>query len=275
MKINLWSIASYVAVGAFTWFSVTKLTSDPSIFLNKEAIVVILGGLAVASVASFPASALRRLFHSLKKIALDPPALPVHEARELVRLSLAAQGGVHKLESELERVEHPFLKEALELVLDGVPRAQLIEILDKRIDARREVLSQDANILMTLAKYCPALGLAATVLGLVELLSKLGNASIGDLGLGMAVALSATFYGIVVANLVFTPLSELLLSAGEIDHTGREMIGHGVLAIVDRKHPLLVGEGVNSYLPISERFDVSELVEAAPEDKGGERRMSA
>jgi chemotaxis protein MotA len=108
--------------------------------------------------------------------------------------------------------------------------------------------------MLTLSKYSPALGLAATILGLVDLLSRLKDAELGNMGFGMAVALSATFYGIIVANMVFAPLSEHILSAGETDHKAREMILDGILALVDKKHPLVVGEIVNSHLPLRFRI---------------------
>ncbi|MBS1985199.1 MAG: MotA/TolQ/ExbB proton channel family protein [Bdellovibrionales bacterium] len=257
MKLNIPMIAAYVGVGGFVYGIVTKLTSNPSIFVNREALVVICGGMVLAAFVSFPWLALRQCFHAIKKIMTDPPKVPVQEAREIVRLSSLAQRSVQSLDDELEKIEHPFLKEAVSLILDGLPRAFIHETLEKRISERREALAQDANVVMTLSKYSPALGLAATVLGLVDLLGKLGTADMTELGLGMATALSATFYGITIANLVFAPLSELLISSGETDHKTRELILDGVMALLDRKHPLVTAETVNSHLPIRDRIDFS------------------
>lgn len=257
MKLNIPIIAAYFSVGSFLYMIVTRLTSNPSIFVNREALVVICGGMVLAALVSFPWIALRQCFHAIKKIMTDPPKTPTAEAREIVRLAGFAQKNLQNLDDEIEKIEHPFLKEAVELILDGLPRAFVHETLEKRISERREALSQDANVVMSLSKYSPALGLAATVLGLVDLLGKLGSADMTELGLGMATALSATFYGITIANLIFAPLSELLISAGETDHKTRELILDGVMALIDRKHPLLVAVTVNSHLPIRDRIDFS------------------
>jgi chemotaxis protein MotA len=275
MKINLPTILGYLAVVGFIYGIVAYLTSNPMIFVNLEAIVVIFGGLVVSAFASFPWITLRQSAHSLHKIMTDPPSIPTLEARQVVELSkMSHKKGLQALEPEVEKIEHPFLKEAVELMLNGIPQHTLREILEKRISERRETLAQDVNVMLTLSKYCPALGLGATVLGLVELLSKLKNADLGELGAGMAVALSATFFGIMVANLLFAPLSELLLSAGETDHRTREMILDGILAIGERKHPLVVGEMLNSHLPLRYRVDfASEL--SMGSDAPGESRSAA
>jgi chemotaxis protein MotA len=255
MKINRIAVMGYLVVGLFIYSIVSQLTTNPMIFVNKEAIVVIIGGLVVSLFASFPFYTIRQTFLALKKIMTSPHQAPVDAAAEIVELSYLLQKGLPELEKESENIEHPFLKEGVEMLLNGVPKSKILEILEKRASERRDSLAQDVNVMMTLGKYCPALGLAATVLGLVELLVKLENPNMGEMGLGMAVALSATFYGIIIANLIFTPLSELLLSSGETDHKAREMIIDGVMALTDREHPLIVIETVNSYLPFQMRLE--------------------
>lgn len=273
---NYFQILCYVAVGVFIYFIVTHLTSDPSIFVNKEALIVICGGLVLSALVSFPMLALRNCGHALKKIMLDPPSAPTGDAKEIFQLSILAQKGIQRLEAEAENINHPFLKEVIDLALDGMSKEALADIMEKRMSERRETLSMDANIMLTLSKYSPALGLGATVLGLVELLTKLKNADMGEMGLGMAVALSATFYGIMIANLLFAPLSELLLSAGETDNKTREMIADGIICILEKKHPLVVGETVNSYLPIKDRIDFSaELASSGQRGSAGAEARAA
>lgn len=263
MKLNKFTVFGYLAVGLFIYLIVSRLTSNPMIFVNKEALIVIVGGLFLSAIASFPASTLHGSFKALKKVMSTPPKPPVEPAREIVHLSTVAQRNLQNLEEELENIEHPFLQEGVGMVLDGIGKDKIIEIMEKRATERWDSLSQDVNVMLTLGKYCPALGLAATVLGLVELLSKLEKADMAVMGFGMAVALSATFYGIVIANLVFTPLSELLMSSGEGDRKTREMIIDGIVALQERQHPLIVGETVNSYLPFDQRIDFGSEIAAS------------
>ncbi len=276
MKINISTTLAYLGVFLFIYLIVTRLTTNPMIFVNKEALIVIVGGLTISCFVSFPLIALKQTLLAIKKIMTDPPKVPIDEAREVVRLSITAQKGLQHLDKEYDKIEHLFLKESIGLVLDGLPKPLVQELMEKRLSERREALSQDANIVLTLSKYSPALGLVATVLGLVELLSKLETADMGQMGLGMAVALSATFYGITIANLVLAPLSELILSAGDTDHKTRELIADGVMAIMDRKHPLVVGETVNSHLPIRARVDFSVELSALTREVGSrENRVAA
>jgi chemotaxis protein MotA len=93
----------------------------------------------------------------------------------------------------------------------------------------------------------------------VDLLSKLSSADLGALGFGMAVALSGTFYGIVIANVIFIPLSELITSGGEIEAKEEQMIRDGFESLLQGRDPILVGEVMNCYLTESERIDFAQL----------------
>ena len=69
------------------------------------------------------------------------------------------------------------------------------------------------------------------------------------LGPSMAVALVTTFYGILLANLIFNPMAEKIERRTEDEILLRSMIIEGVIMLHDRKHPYLVEEKLNSFLP--------------------------
>jgi len=53
----------------------------------------------------------------------------------------------------------------------------------------------------------------------------------------MAVALLCTFYGVILANLCFVPLSNKLRETMDHDELRMEMIQEGILDLYDHQHP--------------------------------------
>lgn len=261
MRFNFVNSFAYLLVGAFLYTIVTKFTDNPSIFINPDGIAVVCGGLVIAALASFPFISLMDAFKTVFKAMFESVHVPVDEAREIVRLATVAQRGLTRIEPELENIQNEFMKSGAELMLDGVTPKVFQIVMQKRISEYQERMQRSTNVMLTLSKFAPALGLAATVLGLVQLLGKLGDSDMSVLGLGMAVALSGTFYGIVIANLIFQPLAELIQTKSDNEAKTREMILDGLHSILERHEPLVIGELANSYLPDAKRIDFVEELE--------------
>lgn len=259
------SLIGYILVFGFIYVAIVKGTNNPALFYNVHGLGIVFGGIIVAALASFPGSLLtetiQAIFYNMRvksKVSSDT-------AKEIVKMAESYKKGLTSLQRDLESFESPFLKEAGNLVLEGIHKNILIEILTKRIDNERASTISKMNVLLTLGKYSPALGLAATVLGLVDMLGQLQSADMSVLGLGMAVALSGTFYGIILSNLVFTPLSELVSTGGELSIKEHEMVLEGVTSMLSGHDPLVVGEFVNTYLSTSDRIDFTESVGSSKE----------
>lgn len=63
-----------------------------------------------------------------------------------------------------------------------------------------------------LGDYAPGVGMMGTVVGLIQLLANLGDLS--SLGPGMALALITTLYGLVLAHVLYLPLSRMAAAQG-------------------------------------------------------------
>ena len=275
MKINSVNSLAYLAVAVFIYAVMTKLTDNPAIFLNVEGMVIVIGGMGVATLASFPFQTLKDTYAGLYFSLVTPVKMPTEDARQIVRMALVGQRGFARLESELDHIDNTFLRSGTELILEGVKTDVFMNIMHKRIYEYQERVSRGTNVLLTMSKFSPALGLAATVLGLVQLLEKLQTADLATLGTGMAIALTATFYGIVLANLVLQPLAELLQTRADLEIKTREMVVEGLMAILERREPLVIGEVVNSYLPDQHRIKFSEEMETLSQDRSGKPREAA
>ncbi len=113
-----------------------------------------------------------------------------------------------------------------------------------------------ANALRALAKYPPAFGLVGTVLGLVNIMRGLNNGlDAKQTALEMSVALVATFYGLLVSNLLINPAGELVLKKAQEEEELGEIALQSLLLLKNRTSYLEAQEILNSYIPEEQRLD--------------------
>ena len=84
-------------------------------------------------------------------------------------------------------------------------------------------LKQDAGeqkFMNAASKLAPAFGMIGTIIGLIIMLKNLEDTS--TIGPSMAVALVTTFYGSILANVVFSPLQGRLKVISDADDLRRQ-----------------------------------------------------
>ncbi len=172
---------------------------------------------------------------------------------EIVDMSGVARKGPKDLENALADVRNPFLKDGLQMVVDGYSVEEIRDILGTRIEYREEREHTEAGPFKAMGKFSPAFGIIGTLIGLVYMLKGMGGGGTEDVaaqvGGGMAIALITTFWGALFANLFFLPMSEKLISQISSKSTMQNMITEGVCLLQMKKHPLIVREKVNSFIP--------------------------
>ncbi len=81
----------------------------------------------------------------------------------------------------------------------------------------------------TMGNFAPAMGMMGTLIGLVKMLMQMDDPS--SIGPAMAVALITTFYGVILANLVFLPAAGKLKTRSAAELTVKQLIINGVLSV--------------------------------------------
>lgn len=89
--------------------------------------------------------------------------------------------------------------------MDQIQPNELDKILSLNMNYIQKRHLQGIIFFEQMAKYAPAFGLFGTTIGLVQLLANLKDPSM--IGQGMSIALVSTFYGILIANFLFAPIS--------------------------------------------------------------------
>jgi chemotaxis protein MotA len=246
-------------------FSIFHLKQDFSNYVDPVGVIVVLGGTLAVATIIFPwhdfeevRAALRTLF-SGNSIDLK---LLNKDCFSLIQSALAGQP---RFEAEkTETIAHRTLQDGAELIQLGFQTQKIGSILEERIFQSCERKMKVANAVRSLSKYPPAFGLVGTVLGLMSLMRSISEgASSTETGLRMAVALVATLYGLLVANLVLNPAGENLLKRALEEKKASELAQQAVILASMRTNLLESQETLNSFVPKQDRLNLfSDQVDA-------------
>lgn len=231
------------------------LGSSIMIFIDIPSVLIVVVGCLFASTTSFRVKDVIRLLPILKNAFLFN-SKPIQDiARDLIEMSIRARKeGLLALEAVIEGSKDPFLAKGIQLVVDGHEVENVDRILSAEIESVDARHRQGADMFTTFATYAPALGLIGTLIGLVQMLQSMDDPS--AIGPAMAVALITTFYGAILANVVFGPIAGKLTLRAKEETAIREMILSGILAISNGDNPRIVEQKLNSFLEPSQRIDM-------------------
>jgi chemotaxis protein MotA len=216
-------------------------------FLNPQALAIVVGGSIAAGLVAYRWPEIRQVLSGMWVIF----RMPVDEHAKYIALftSWAEEirvKGLSAIETDVEMLPPSFAKDGLELLLSGFRRDDIEEIMDSQI--RNLIVREkiDASIFRTLALISPAFGLVGTLIGLIQMLRHMEN--VAGIAPAMSTAMTATFYGVVAANLVFLPVSVKLTRRTEMKVQFYRMVLDGLLMLADRRPPYFIEEKMRSYL---------------------------
>lgn len=106
-------------------------------------------------------------------------------------------------------------------------------------------------MLTALGTYAPSMGMIGTLVGLVLMLQNMSDPS--SIGPSMSVALLTTFYGALMANIIFLPMAGKLKARSKEEMLVMEIILTGVQSLVAGENPRVMEQKLLGYLPPKER----------------------
>ncbi len=198
--------------------------------IQLAAFVIVFGGTFGAVMVSFPFS---DIINAIKgaKIAFGnknhPERLMIEEILNL--LIVARKRGIMALEAELSQVSNPFLKKALQMVVDGYEPSIIKYSIYQEIQNYEETIKRAAKVFDSAGGYAPTIGIIGAVLGLIHVLQNIADPS--KIGTGIATAFVATIYGVGSANLIFIPLSKRIINKATNEIRMMRIIAEGILGI--------------------------------------------
>jgi len=217
-------------------------------FVNIPSILIVVGGTIASVMIAYPLSDVLGMFKVAMKIFIFKIEKPEDIIANLVEISnKARKGGLLSIEGDIQTTPDPYLAQALQMTVDGVKTADIAQIMQKKMDLTKKSLDTGSDIFSSMGSYAPAFGMIGTLIGLVQMLANLDDPS--SIGPKMAVAMITTFYGAVMANLFFIPMSDKLSGRNEEEITNMNIIFEGILSIREGEHPKLMEDKLRVYLP--------------------------
>jgi chemotaxis protein MotA len=220
--------------------------------------VVLLGTLAIMLI-TFPAAPFGLLFKQFYlKFLFSSPSLQKHVDRCLQVFQ------TKKFHGKADSIEDKLLKDGLEMLALGFSTDRIEDVLSRRFETYSKRINMLSAWFKRGSKYPPAFGLAGTVLGLIHLMRGISEGiDTKETGVRMAVALVATFYGLLISNLVLNPIGEWLQEDIKRDEMKAEASLQLINLLATGANLVEASETMNSFLGQNERPSVNLLGTAA------------
>lgn len=238
---------------------------SPSALINIPGFMIVVIGSLGAGIMAVPMATAKRfpkyMGKAFKDRPVDIPAIvPVFERMA----DKARREGLLSLEEEGSKIDDPFMRKGLQLIIDGTDPEALRDIMETETASMEERHHEGINFFESIGGYAPTLGVLGAIMGLISVLSGLEDEG-ADLGHGIAVAFVASFYGVFTANLIWLPLANKLKIKSKAEVQYREVITEGLLAIQAGDNPRIVKDKLQGYLSPAERDREPEKAPAEAE----------
>jgi chemotaxis protein MotA len=229
------------------------------IYVDIPSILIVLGGSFAGLMISNPLPRVLGVMKYLKH-ALQIPNYELEKTiTTLVNFSeRARREGLLALEDDIEEVEDEFLKNGIQLVVDGTDPELIKSILYNDVGQLEERHSIGIKIFDDWGALAPAFGMIGTLIGLIAMLANLDDPD--AIGSGMATALITTLYGSFVANLLFIPIKNKLEDRDKSERLSRDIMIEGILSIQAGDNPNILKYKLISFLEPAKRKEMLDVM---------------
>lgn len=240
-------------------------------FVDIQSVIIVIIGTLATLFSGYGMKSFKQVPKHIKLIMAKDKYNSKDCITQIVEMAqIARKKGLLALEEESKKIEDPFFKQSLILIVDVPDASRIKEMLENELLYLDERHAKSVNFYETGEALAPAFGMIGTLIGLVNMLKSMsadagGSSSIGE---NMSVALITTLYGVIMANIVFGPVVKRLKQRHDEEILYKNIIIEGVLAIQAGDNPKFLNEKLTSYLAHHERADGGG-------DEGGEKASKA
>ncbi len=238
-------------------------------FWDGPSIAIVLGGTVAAAIASYPFGRLKTLLKHTKILFQGKKYNIGALIDTLVEMAqLARQNGLLALEEKANEIDDMFFKQGIMLIVDATEPEEVRNLLESDVDAMLTRHEDCIGIYQLMEAKAPAFGMIGTLVGLVNMLKGMnleGEGGAGDIGPAMATALITTFYGCVLAHLIFAPIAAKLKVRNDEELLYKQIMIEGILAIQAGDNPKFLREKLVTFVSQKER---QKLLDSEGSSKG-------
>ncbi|KAA3657931.1 MAG: hypothetical protein DWQ10_12195 [Calditrichaeota bacterium] len=228
--------------------------ATPDVFLNWQGVAIVFGGTIAATFISHPSSEVFRGFMAYFIIFRSGKANHVETINKLVTaIRIGQRDGVQTMQGQLKMVRGLFIfKDGIQMLANGYSREEVKSTLEDQVrwKVSRELKQRD--LFHSMAQTAPAFGMIGTLIGLINMLLTL-QTNPSDVGSGLAIALITTFYGLILANMIFAPIGGKIAEQAETNLLNETLQVEAVLLLFDKKNYVFARDKLAAYLNAGSR----------------------
>ncbi|MEE2746426.1 MAG: MotA/TolQ/ExbB proton channel family protein [Pseudomonadota bacterium] len=260
--MSIGTILGFVAgIGLFIG-AVLAETNDFAVFISVSSAIMVVGGSLAAAFISYELRYVILALKGIPKVISNPVIsrnLLKSEVGRVIRWGYSVQkSGLPSIEAEANKLKKtdPFLAFGIEMVVSGYSGDEVKEILGNTIESSFGRNMVPAKILGKIGALCPAFGMIGTLVGLVIMLGNLDDPE--SLGPSLSIALITTLYGVLFAQLLFSPVSAKMTQREEIVRFRNYLVAEGLCLLAEKKPPRFIQDKMNSYLDPVIHFNIDK-----------------
>ncbi|HPJ96288.1 MAG TPA: MotA/TolQ/ExbB proton channel family protein [Syntrophales bacterium] len=228
-------ITALILISGIFFLAFSVSVEKMGLIANLNALLIVLGGTFAATMMVYP---WKRLLWTAKilKRTLDDRNQTEWTIGMMIQMARTYRtSGIRALEKLGDAIPEGLLKTGIELIAYQYSKEKIEQIMAKETMLNYRQYDTAYKVLYNMARVAPALGLVGTIVNLIRIFGNITDAQ--NLIGYMAVALLSTFYGVVLANLVFVPLSHRIKDYMDQEQARLELIQEGILDIHDQENP--------------------------------------
>ncbi|WP_375270322.1 MotA/TolQ/ExbB proton channel family protein [Sphingomonas sp.] len=205
----------------------------PGTFLDPLALAIVGGGTLLATMLRTPTRDLARAIAALTVLARRPFSADALLEQIAAQDRIARRHGAMALDRSV--IADADVAAGIAGIVDGMAPEAIAAELDRGRRARIERHLAAADCWAGAAEAAPAMGMVGTLIGLVVMFTRMSDPA--AIGSAMAVALLATLYGALLANLVALPVAARLRAAARVEASERQRLVAPLIALATREAP--------------------------------------
>ncbi len=256
------------------------LSGGIALYWNAAAFAIVISGLAVAVMLSYPVEQVVQAFRVVRTTYTN--RLTTHEEIVDTLLDLSVRSrmdGMLSLEKAGEQTTMSFLKNGLMLLVDNFDEAEIKDCLRTEMSFFNMRRNESERVFQSMARFAPAFGVAGSVIGLIGLLMGIDNPAV--ILKHIPVAFISTLYGVVLSNMIFAPMAETVRCRTRNELINQKMIMDGIIAIKNEQNPYKLERKLVAFLCPDDREGKTEAlrnitrkyIKMRKEEKGGKNKI--
>lgn len=223
-------------------------TGSIAILFQLDAFLIVIGGTICATIINFRSRLVLEAIKSAVNVFKNTSRPSTNDImNEILYLSdYSRRHGVFELNKIKDEIQNPFLRRAVQLVLDLNNPQAFSDILASEIDYEEERELIHSRVFEAMGGYAPTFGIVGAVMGLIQVMSNVEDLTL--LASGIAIAFVATLYGVGFANLLFLPIAGNLKLKLRDKIMAKQMVLQGVLSIYMEEYSSIIEEKLLPYV---------------------------